>query len=96
MLPDDVPKPPWKTILLASASISTYAGLQIALLLQDLSKGSQFISNLPPPTVTPLLTTAASLAGLAMFIVFTIIASTAAIAFGYWKQHRANKRESNI
>ena len=81
MLPDDIPKPPWVPILLTTAAGSAFGALLLSLLLKDL---------LNPPTrlASTLLNLGASIAGLLAFAILTVAAIIAAIAYGYWKQHR--------
>ena len=95
MLPDDIPKPPWKTITAITAVISLVAGIQLALLLNDIAIQWAKESNFPPGLFTPLAYAAAVIVTLLGFLAATTTAILTAILIGYIKRGRADRPSRN-
>ena len=88
MLPDDVPKPPWKTIIAFTATISLAAGIQLAFLIHDLTIQSTNLAAIPSGLARFIAYTVAGLAAMLTFLITTSTAALTAILIGYWKRHR--------
>ncbi len=88
MLPDDVPNPPWKTIIAVTATISVAVSIQLPFILDDFAAQSTNLALFPTVLVHFLAYVAACLAVVVTFLITKAAAVLSSILIGYWKRAR--------